>query len=150
MKRSYGRWAAFTLIEVLLVIGILLVLGTVSVVAYTQVKASADKNTARLLVNSTVNAVKQYQVAMGKFPDSEQGLKALTTKPEDPKEAEKWRLFLEDGKIPVDSWGNELKYEYVGPNTSNAGAPEFHVWSLGPDGRDGSEDDIRSWTETVQ
>lgn len=144
-KHVSRKRQAFTLIEVMLVIGILLVLGTVSVLVYTGMKASADKKAAKLLVDNTVDALKHYQVNMGKFPETEPGLKALIDKPEDEKQAEKWTKLLD--AVPVDPWGNELKYEYVGASSSTTGGPEFKVWSLGPDGQDGSDDDIRSWTE---
>ena len=44
MKNCNRRSRAFTLIEVLLVIGLLVVLGTVAVVGYTGIKAGADKD----------------------------------------------------------------------------------------------------------
>ena len=153
MKRSFVRRAAFTLIEVLLVIGILLVLGTVSVVAYSRIKAGQDRNTAQLIVQETAKAVEIYQAVMSKLPDSESGLKALIAKPDDEKEAAKWTSgggpFLKDAKIPVDPWDSELKYEFVGETAASSGGPAFHIWSLGPDKQDGNEDDVRNWTTTV-
>lgn len=150
MKRSKNtRRAGFTLIEVLLVIGILVVLGTVSVVAYTRIKAGSDKSLAQTIVNNTANAVKIYQTQMGRFPDNEEGLEALTAVPEDERLAEKWRdgggPYLEGGSIPEDPWGNTIKYELVESDTETSGPP-FHVWSPGPNGQDGDEDDIRNWS----
>ncbi|MHC4294126.1 MAG: type II secretion system major pseudopilin GspG [Planctomycetota bacterium] len=145
MKRSRARRNAFTLVEVLLVIGLLVFLGTVSVVAYTRIQASADKDSARLLVNQTAEAVNLYQVTMRKLPESDEGLQALVTKPSDEREAERWDgPYLKNARIPVDPWGNELKYERL--DTSGEGPP-FRVFSYGPDGREGSEDDISSVKE---
>ena len=153
MKRSGARRAAFTLIEVLLVIGILMVLATVSVVAYSRIKVGQDRNSAQLLIQETAKAVEIYQAVMGKLPDTETGLKALIAKPDDEKEAAKWTSgggpFLKDAKIPVDPWGNELKYELVGESAASTGGPAFHISSPGPDKQDGNEDDVRNWTETT-
>jgi len=150
MRRSLTRRPGFTLIEVLLVIGILLVLGTVSVVSYTRIKAGADKNNTTIMVNSTVDAVGYFHNALNRYPTEEEGLAGLLTPPEDEKEAQKWRdgggPWLKDGKIPEDPWGNELKYEPVEDDAGAIGEP-FHIWSWGPDGEDGTDDDIRSWSE---
>lgn len=149
MKRSLRRRTGFTLIEVLLVIGILLVLGTVSVVSYTRIKAGADKNNTTLMVKSTVDAVGYFHAALNRYPTEEEGLEGLLTAPEDEKEAQKWKdgggPWLKDGSIPSDPWGNELKYEAVEEGAAT-GEP-FRIWSLGPDGEDGTDDDIRSWKE---
>ena len=150
MTRSVlRRRAAFTMVEVLLVIAILLVLGTVSVVALTRVKAGADRKNAQLMVNSTKEAVTYFHTAMNRYPSADEGLNALREPPPDEKEMQAWKdgggPWLTDGKIPVDPWGNELKYEYIGPNDS--GQPEFKIYSFGPDRTEGTEDDIKSWSE---
>ena len=146
MKRFRANRNAFTLIEVLLVIAILVVLGTVSVVAYTGIRERAMTKLARIQVDDTANAVKHYQTEMNKLPESDDGFDALITKPEDEKEAEKWaKPFLENAKIPLDPWGNELKYEKL--DTTDDVGPGFRVYSLGPDRQEGTDDDISSYEE---
>ena len=144
------RRRAFTLFELMLVIGILLLLGGVSVVAYTRVKAGADKKTTKLMVDGTVEAVNLYHLAVNKYPTDDVGLGALITAPDDEKEAEKWREgggpFLKDGVIPVDPWGNELKYSLL-QSTGTQTGPPFKVFSYGPDGQEGTDDDISSYQE---
>ena len=150
MKCYQVKRRAFTLIEVLLVIAILVVLGTVSVVAYSRIKQGADKKAAKLLIGQTVDAVSLYQINMNKFPDSDQGLQALNDAPEDEKDLQKWKdgggPFLKDGKIPLDPWGNELKYELL-EQTGTTSGPPFRVLSYGPDGQEGGDDDISSYEE---
>jgi len=149
MEPNKKRRMGFTLIEVLLVIAILLVLGTVSVVAYTRIKEGADKKATKLLVDQTVDAVNLYHLAVNRYPEDDQGLQALLTAPDDEALAEKWRdgggPFLDTGKIPLDPWGTELKY--ARRDATEVG-PAFRVFSCGPDGTEGTDDDISSYTET--
>lgn len=150
MKMSGKRRGGFTLIEVLLVIGLLALLGTVAVVGYTKIQAGSNIKAANLQVQDTARAVKLYYTTMNKYPETDPGLAALVNAPEDEKELQKWKSagpFIEDGRLPVDPWNNQLKYEKVEASLGGASGPEFHVWSMGPDGQDGTEDDIRSWQE---
>ena len=75
------------------------------------------------------------------------GLTALIEKPDDEADAEKWAgPDLKDAVIPVESWGNELKYEKIDRDEDDYG-PEFKVFSYGPDGDEGTDDDISSHKE---
>ncbi len=50
--------------------------------------------------------------------------------------------YLKKNEIPLDPWGNPYQYEY--PSThGNGDNPD--IWSFGPDGQDGTEDDITNW-----
>lgn len=151
IKRRRMKPAGFTLIEVLLVIAILVVLGTVSVVAYSRIKQGADKKAAKLLVDQTVEAVNLYQLAINTFPDSDEGLDALITEPDDTRAADRWRNgggpFLKDGRIPIDPWGNELNYVLNESTGAAATGPPFRILSYGPDAQEGGDDDISSYTE---
>lgn len=44
--------------------------------------------------------------------------------------------------IPRDPWGNE--YQYLFPGAHN-GEESPDIWSFGPDGVDGTEDDVINW-----
>ncbi len=146
-----GRRTGFTLIEVLLVIGLLLFLGTLAVVSYTKMKASGDIDATKILVQQVETAVNAYHANMNKYPDNDQKLRALLDKPTDEKEAQNWHgPYLENGQIPTDPWHNEIQYELVEQGGEGGGAATgkpFHVWSYGPDGTNGNEDDIRNWSE---
>lgn len=78
-----------------------------------------------------------YRSISSAFPTTEQGLKALTTAPRAEPIPEKWRIVLEE--LPSDPWGRE--YQYTNPSRE-AGKP-FDLWSAGPDGKDGTKDDIQ-------
>jgi len=81
----------------------------------------------------------RYRLDVGKYPTTKQGLMALLVGPED--FSDKWdgpytSLGAEDeDAIPLDPWGNEYQYERVTPET-------FSLWSMGPDGVSGTEDDV--------
>ena len=69
---------------------------------------------------------------VGGFPDTKTGLDALVTRPASIP-AEKWHGPYFD-KVPVDPWGK--KFSYTGDRDS------FTISSDGPDGRNGTADDI--------
>lgn len=152
MNKRVARRVGFTLIEVLLVIGILLVLGTVSVVAYSKIKSGFDKDAAKAMVDDTCRAIDLFYTKMSRYPASDKGLQELTTPPDDEAQANIWKQygpFLKDGLIPNDPWGSPLNYEQVETSgTDVQTGPPFHVWSNGPDRTSGTDDDIRNWTET--
>lgn len=140
MKRTQSNRAAFTLIEVLLVIGILVVLGGVAVGVYSKVKSSSDKKATTILVSDVAAQVERYQIDMGSYP-AEEGLTLLIEKPEDEKLAEKWAgPYLKNGVVPTDPWGEAIKYEKL-ESQEGTGAP-FKVFSTGPDREEGTDDDI--------
>ena len=44
--------------------------------------------------------------------------------------------YFEDGKLPMDPWGNEYSFNY------NANLDQLQITSNGPDGAKGTGDDI--------
>lgn len=51
--------------------------------------------------------------------------------------------YIKAGKAPKDPWGSPYRYEYPGPNNT-IGEPD--IWSIGPDRKDNTKDDIVSWS----
>ena len=51
--------------------------------------------------------------------------------------------YLKTDNLPKDPWGNAYRYEFPGQN-NKFGEPD--IWSLGPDRKDNTEDDITSWS----
>jgi general secretion pathway protein G len=138
MRRAATR--GFTLIEVLLVLIILVVIGSIVAPQMFGAKEKADIKAATAQVGLLRDAMRLYWLNMGKYPAS---LDDLTTKPSDAKEAEKWgHSYLLD-KLPPDPWDNP--YEYANPGKHNT--EEFDVWSNGPDGQSGTDDDIGNWSK---
>jgi general secretion pathway protein G len=51
--------------------------------------------------------------------------------------------YLNTEKLPKDPWGTAYRYEFPGQN-NKLGEPD--IWSLGPDRKDNTADDIVSWS----
>lgn len=128
----------FTLIEVLLVLIILVVIGSIVVPNLFGAKEKADINAAKAQIAAIKGALRMYHLDMNKYPSS---LDDLTNKPSGSDAGDKWSgPYLEDAVKP-DPWSN--KYQYTAEGKHNAG--KFDIWSNGPDGQTGTDDDIGNW-----
>jgi len=83
---------------------------------------------------------------MGAYPSTSEGLQALITVPAG--NADRWRgpyimVKGDQNKILLDPWGNPYQYRYPGIHNTTG----YDLWSKGPDGRDGTADDIGNWPE---
>ena len=138
-KHSRARRAGFTLMEVLLVLVILVILGSIAVPIFSGTQESAEKKTAQTQVSMLARAIDMYRFDTKKYPGS---LDELTQRPSDKVTADRWAgPYIEDNKALDDPWDNPYKYSPNGKHN-----PErYDVWSLGPDGQDGSADDIGNW-----
>ena len=79
-----------------------------------------------------------YNSASRTYPTTEQGLKALLTKPEG---ARNWRPQVESASELIDPWGKE--YIYLQPGTHNP--KSYDLYSPGPDMLPNTADDIGNW-----
>jgi general secretion pathway protein G len=135
MNRRSRRRRGFTLMEVLLVLAILVILGSLVTVSFFRIKQGADKDAARSQISLLEDAVNAYTLNIGTCPTTAQGLQALINQPSDLKNPAKWAGPYLERQLPQDPWGNEYQYE-------QRSADQFRIWSIGPDGASGSEDDI--------
>ena len=136
------RQAGFTLIEILVVVSILAILGALIVPKIMDRPNEARVVAAKHDIGTVVAALKLYKLDNGRYPSTEQGLRALIDKPSaDPLPAN-WKSggYLE--KAPKDPWGRD--YLYLNPGIRG----EIDVMSYGADGQQGGEGfdaDIGSW-----
>lgn len=140
-RREASRRGGFTLIEVLLVLVILVVLGSLVGVGISGARKKSLLKAAKAQVSLFETPLATYELDMNAYPTTAQGLEALRTAPSDAKNAAKWGPAYMDKKIPLDPWGNP--YQYMFPGKKNA--QSYDVWSMGPDGVDGTDDDIGNW-----
>jgi len=132
----------FTLIEIMLVVVIILVLVAMAVPNFTGRGKQARRAAARADIEANLTtALDLYELDNGRYPTTDQGLKALITKPSSSPVPMNWSgPYLKKKNLPVDPWGKE--YVYVSPGTHNT--EDYDLFSLGPDGVE-SDDDIVNW-----
>jgi len=136
------RQRGFTLIELMVVIVIIGLLSTFVIlnVLPSQDKAMVEK--VRADVALLEQAVEMYRLDNLVYPTTEQGLEALTKRPEGLARPERYRSDGYVKRLPPDPWGNA--YQYVQPGEHGV----FDVYSLGANGRIGGEGldaDIGNW-----
>jgi general secretion pathway protein G len=146
-SRNHRGRRGFTLMEMLVVLGILAILLALAVPRILGTQKKANISATQSQVKLLRSCLQRYILDMKEFPSTEQGLKALVKKPSDLSEAKAKRWdgpYTESGELPKDPWGNDYQYEYP-PKHDTADFPD--IWSKGPDGEDGNEDDIVSWSQ---
>lgn len=85
-------------------------------------------------IASLKTALSAYEIEAGSFPSMEEGLNALVHQPGN---KPGWRgPYMQ--KIPQDPWGNSYVYVFPG----HGGRHSMDLFSMGPDGLAGTDDDI--------
>ncbi|MCA9018383.1 MAG: type II secretion system major pseudopilin GspG [Planctomycetaceae bacterium] len=144
-----NRRRGFTLVEILIVLGIMVFLLAMVGPRLLGNKQKADIQAAKMQIGLFEQSLQSYVLDMNTFPETEAGLAALIEKPEGSSEGEgegkkdKWDgPYLQKTTLPKDPWGNDYQYEFP-PSHGKGKDPE--IWSYGPDGQDNTEDDIVNW-----
>jgi general secretion pathway protein G len=99
--------------------------------------AAAQRAEADIQVLST--QLKLYQALNGFPPSTPRGLEALVNYPSSDPQPTLWRRLLQ--KLPPDPWGHPYLYRMPGVHNPNS----FDVYSMGPDGKADTNDDIGNW-----
>ena len=130
------RRHGFTLVEMLLVITIIGILAALVVPKMMGRSEQARLAAARADISSLKTALDAYEVDNGNYPRS------LGDLIQQPGNAKSWHGPYLD-KIPQDPWGQN--YEYVFPGKHNQSG--YDIFSDGPDGKAGTDDDIGNWSK---
>lgn len=134
--------SAFTILELLLVLVILSVLAAIVASRFVGQSQSAKVKAAQTQLSNFNLALNRFEIDMGRFPTTSEGLQVLIEKPNDGGKA--WTgPYLDGDAVPKDQWGNEWNYRQPGQHRSDG----FDLWSNGPDGREGGDDDIANWSK---
>lgn len=132
---------AFTLMEILVALAILGLLVGLAITNVDKIFGNAQSSTAKLFVNESMKtALTTYRIQVGDYPSTAEGLQALAAAPAD--KVDRWHgPYVNDGKIPQDPWGHDYKYAYPGTHNKDS----YDLWSMGPDGVEGTADDVTNW-----
>lgn len=142
VRRVRGHAAArgFTLLELLVVLA---VLGLIAAIVSPQVMtmlSGAKSNSAKLQVETIGTALNYYQLDVGAYPTTEQGLNALI---DAPKDARNWRgPYIRKRQHLMDPWNRAFLYRSPGRKGP------FDLYSLGADGKEGGsgdDADVGNW-----
>ena len=137
---------AFTLVELLIVVTILGILVAMVVPRLAGRTEQARRGRAEADVKGTLPlALDLFELDTGRYPTTEEGLNALRTKPvglEEAADEKGWRgPYLK--QPPMDPWSHSYRYRY--PGTQNP--EDYDLFSMGPDGTEGTADDIGNWSK---
>lgn len=87
-------------------------------------------------IRSIENALDMYKLRAGHYPTTTQGLKALVEKPTAGPDAGDWQQIMKT--VMLDPWKNPYSYRF--PDPKNPDEPD--IFSKGPDGIEGTDDDL--------
>ncbi len=95
---------------------------------------------AKIQIGVLSTALESYHLDVARHPGGDEGLAALAQPPKTGPAAARWKgPYVKS--VPQDPWGNPFRYQFPGTHGT-----AFDLWSAGPDGKDGTEDDVASWT----
>jgi general secretion pathway protein G len=142
----FGRTHGFTLIEIIVVITIMAIMAALIVPRVVGRTDDARIAAAHQDIATLMNALKLYRLDNGRYPTTEQGLRALVERPTVDPMPSNWKSggYLDAPSVRKDPWGND--YQYLNPGLHS----EVDVMSFGRDGQPGGEGpdaDIGSWTQ---
>jgi general secretion pathway protein G len=130
--------AGFTLLEMVIVLGIIALILGGSITFMGKISESAKVSRVDGDFSTISSGLKMYKVNNGAYPSTQQGLKALVEKPSGTPAPRRWSRIMD--KVPPDPWGNEYGYKFPGSKDSS----EFEIISKGADGIEGGETDYSS------
>lgn len=136
--RKRRRQAGFTLLEMVIVLGIIAMIMGGAIFAMKGIKDGAALQQVKNDCNTLSSTLGMYKLNAGTYPTTQQGLRALVDKPSSNPVPRMWTRLSE--KVPLDPWGAEYVYRFPGKKN----ASEFEIISKGKDGQEGTADDISS------
>jgi general secretion pathway protein G len=141
MSIGRKRRKAFTFLEIMFVVVIIGIL--LSIVGPRLVGKSEKARVAatKMQMKNIMTALQQYEMHIGTFPTTSQGLKALFERPSDVSEDDWDGPYMDGGYEGLkDAWKHEFTYKYPGEHSK-----DYDLLSKGHDNQEGTEDDITNW-----
>ncbi len=133
VRSSRRKRRGFSFIEVMVVIVILgLLSGIVGVTLFNEL-AKAKVDSTKTQIRGLQTALDLYRLHNGRYPGTDQGLKALLTKPEVGLIPKNWNgPYLQSKNLPQDGWDTDFVYRGDGQ--------DYEIVSLGADSVEGGAD----------
>ena len=143
-KRKKHIRDGFTMVELM---AMLIIIGLLATVVVKKVSSQIDRariTTTKTNLKMLHSAVNQFRMDTGQYPSEDMGLLDLVQQPMDLPEGV-WQTggYLETTDVPPDGWGNEFLFQLY-PESGK----QFVIISFGPDGEEGTEDDLYSTDAT--
>jgi general secretion pathway protein G len=130
--------AAFTLLEIMVVVIILGVLAATILPQFIGTTYDAKVSAAKAHIAELESAVERFNLHMDRYPTAEEGLKVLVDAPAGAEG--KWRgPYI--SQLRSDPWSHPYEYRLPGTHHPN----RFDIWSHGPDSGEGQGKDIGNW-----
>ncbi len=136
--RRHPTIAAFTLVEIMLVLAIISVLMAAGIYYLSGNVEIAKEKRTEADIETITTQLKTYEMLNLFLPTTDQGIDALVKEPAGEPRPKRWRQLLE--MVPLDPWGTPYKYRSPGKRNPQS----FDLYSWGPD-RQESGDDIGNW-----
>ena len=140
-QRGSRRSRGFTLMEMLLVLGIIALLVGMGIFTMTDVLGDAEEGKVAGDVQTLKANLIRYKTKGGMYPTTEQGLDALYTRPTTAPQPRSWKQYVTTEQALYDPWGNKYQYQYPGKRNPDS----YDIFSMGKDGQPGTDDDIGNW-----
>lgn len=135
-----GRDAGFTLLELLVVLAILGLLAAIVAPQVLRYLGTSRTQTAKVQIENIQAALDQFQLDVGRYPSTDEGLDALVKAPST---AANWNgPYLKKESGLMDPWGTRYSYRIPGKHG------DVDVYSLGSDhaeGGEGEAKDVGNW-----
>jgi general secretion pathway protein G len=125
--------------EMIIVLSIIALLMGLVIMNLSPIQGVAQGKKAQADILALKEALSAYQLQTGSLPTTDQGLKALWEKPTTEPVPDQWRKIMDEEVL--DPWGHP--YKYLNPGKHNTDS--YDVYSTGPDGQDGADDNIGNW-----
>jgi general secretion pathway protein G len=135
---DYPREQGFTLIEIMIVVIIIGLLAALVAPRSFGKLTTAKQKLAEAQIELFGTALDVLRLNTGRYPTTEEGLKALREKPSG---VESWSGRYLPKEAPVDSWGKPYLYKSPGDHG------DYDLFSYGLDGTEGENQDVSSWKD---
>lgn len=134
-----SRRQGFTLLEIMLVVMIIALLAGSAIFFLGDNLGIAQETRVKGDLQTISTSLMVYQGVNGTLPSTEQGLKALVTRPDSEPRPTSWRQTLKE--VPLDPWKRPYMFESPGQKNPD----NYDLFSAGKDGKPRTADDIGNW-----